>query len=64
MNNRRDDPLFIAYMRSFEASVTHAGACLDCQEERPCAVGDPIHTEFTALQDAWTERARAEGKKP
>ncbi|KOG20003.1 MULTISPECIES: hypothetical protein [Streptomyces] len=59
-----DDELFIAYMRSFEESAKHTGLCLDCQDGEPCIEGDPIHTEFTRLQDAWTQKVRAEGKRP
>ncbi|WP_086831237.1 hypothetical protein [Streptomyces sp. NRRL B-24572] len=59
-----DDQLFIDYMHSFEESAKHVGICLDCQEGEPCAKGDPIHAEFTRLQDAWTEKVRAEGKQP
>lgn len=58
------DELFIAYMRAFEASTTHLGSCTACQNERPCATGTPIHAEFTARQDAWNKRVRAERKQP
>ncbi|MFF5975723.1 hypothetical protein ACFY7C_29860 [Streptomyces sp. NPDC012769] len=63
VNNRSNDPLFIGYMRAFAKSVKHIGICLHCQDEKPCAEGDPIHSEFNTLQNAWTEKVRAEGKK-
>ncbi|MEE1806409.1 hypothetical protein [Streptomyces sp. BE133] len=55
---------FIAYMRAFEASTTHLGACPACQNDQPCATGAPIHSEFIARQDAWNKRVRAERKQP
>ncbi|MCX5159982.1 hypothetical protein OOK39_11930 [Streptomyces sp. NBC_00264] len=58
------DPEFIAYMRAFEASTTHVGACTACQNDQPCKTGRPIHAEFIARQDAWTKRVRTERKKP
>ncbi|MGW1347692.1 hypothetical protein ACWCQE_00260 [Streptomyces sp. NPDC002409] len=63
MSRDRDNE-FIAYMRAFEASTTHVGACTACQNDQPCPVGDPIHAEFIARQDAWNRRLRAERKRP
>ncbi|MFD9814485.1 hypothetical protein [Streptomyces sp. NPDC059080] len=54
------DEEFIAYMRAFEASMTHLGSCAACQNDQPCDVGRPIHAEFITRQDAWNVRARAE----
>ncbi|MEV8587715.1 hypothetical protein AB0424_12345 [Streptomyces sp. NPDC051180] len=64
VSDRNDDPLFIAYMRSFEASATHTATCGDCQDGEPCAKGDPLHAEFITLQDTWTQKARAERARP
>ncbi|MEU8525191.1 hypothetical protein AB0C77_06250 [Streptomyces sp. NPDC048629] len=61
---KNEDPEFMAYMEAFMASTQHLGGCSACQEEQPCGVGEPIHAEFIARQDAWMERRRAEGKKP
>ncbi|MFB7554059.1 hypothetical protein [Streptomyces sp. NPDC056154] len=58
------DSEFIAYMRAFEASTTHVGACAACQNDQPCATGAPIHAVFVARQDAWTKRVRAGRKQP
>ncbi|MFJ2637939.1 hypothetical protein [Streptomyces sp. NPDC087511] len=58
------DSEFVAYMKAFEASTTHVGACTACQNEQPCTVGAPIHTEFIARQDAWNKRIRAGRKQP
>ncbi|MEU0631061.1 hypothetical protein [Streptomyces sp. NPDC005989] len=58
------DQMFIAYMKAFEASTTHVGACTACQNYQPCATGAPIHADFFARQDAWTKRVRAERKQP
>ncbi|MFD0367182.1 hypothetical protein [Streptomyces sp. NPDC127114] len=62
--NNRNDALFIAYMRAFEESSKHTAVCVECQDGDACAEGDPIHAEFHGLQDAWTKKARVEGKKP
>ncbi|WP_371800713.1 hypothetical protein OHA38_14270 [Streptomyces sp. NBC_01732] len=56
------DQMFIAYMKAFEASTTHVGSCAACQNDRPCAVGAPVHSEFIARQNAWNERVRTERK--
>lgn len=58
------DSEFIAYMKAFEASTKHVGACAACQDDRPCTVGAPVHAEFIARQNAWTKRIRAERKQP
>ncbi|OKJ33205.1 hypothetical protein [Streptomyces sp. CB01580] len=63
MSRDRDNE-FIAYMQAFEASTTHLGACTACQDDQPCDVGEPVHSEFIARQDAWTNRVRAERKQP
>ncbi|WP_344407185.1 hypothetical protein, partial [Streptomyces longisporus] len=47
------DNLFVAYMEAFEASNKHWAACQACQEDRPCAVGGPIHDRFAQLQDRY-----------
>ncbi|TSB28284.1 hypothetical protein [Streptomyces benahoarensis] len=59
----RDDE-FIAYMRAFEASMTHLGSCAACQNDQSCDAGQPIHADFMARQDAWSERVRAERGQP
>ncbi|MFF2957909.1 hypothetical protein ACFVT1_03070 [Streptomyces sp. NPDC057963] len=58
------DEEFIAYMKAFEASTKHLGACTACQNDQPCTEGAPIHAEFIARQNAWNERVRAERKQP
>ncbi|MFJ6011311.1 hypothetical protein [Streptomyces sp. NPDC092952] len=58
------DSEFIAYMRAFEASTKHVGACVACQNDQPCTTGAPIHAVFIARQDAWTKRVRAGRKQP
>ncbi|MFD7527786.1 hypothetical protein ACFV8E_09270 [Streptomyces sp. NPDC059849] len=58
------DQMFIAYMKAFEASTKHVGACAACQNDQPCAVGAPVHAEFIARQNAWNERVRTERKQP
>ncbi|MFE9222992.1 hypothetical protein ACFYN3_42990 [Streptomyces lavendulae] len=50
------DEQFIAYMKAFEASTGHLGSCADCQEDAPCEIGEEIHADFIAQQDAWNAR--------
>ncbi|AUY51921.1 hypothetical protein [Streptomyces sp. CB01881] len=54
------DQQFIAYMEAFQAAIEHAAACEPCQNDQPCAAGDPIHADFCAKQDAWEDRQRRE----
>ncbi|MET8506026.1 hypothetical protein ABZV60_15395 [Streptomyces sp. NPDC004787] len=62
--DNRNDSLFTAYMRSFEESAQHTARCAACQDDKPCAEGDPLHAEFFASQDAWWNKDRAERKQP
>ncbi len=50
------DEQFIAYMKAFEASTGHLGCCAACQADEPCEVGEEIHADFIAQQDAWNAR--------
>ncbi|MFJ4569034.1 hypothetical protein ACIP4U_36360 [Streptomyces caelestis] len=58
MSARPTDDLFVRYMKAFEDSVEHTGACPACQGETPCAEGAPIHERFARLQDAYTARQK------
>jgi hypothetical protein len=58
MSARPTDDLFVRYMKAFEDSVEHTGACLACQGETPCAEGAPIHERFARLQDTYTARQK------
>ncbi|MET9376265.1 hypothetical protein ABZX98_19265 [Streptomyces sp. NPDC002992] len=51
-----DDQQFIAYMQAFEKSTEHLGSCPACQKGDPCRIGEPIHADFEAKQDAWTKK--------
>ncbi|MFC8492968.1 hypothetical protein ACFUJU_19635 [Streptomyces sp. NPDC057235] len=56
MTARPTDDLYVRYMKSFEDSTTHLGACAACQAEQPCETGAPIHERFARLQDAYLTR--------
>ncbi|MGA4966982.1 hypothetical protein [Streptomyces pseudogriseolus] len=58
MSPRPIDDLFVRYMRAFQDSTEHTGACPACQGETPCAEGAPIHERFARLQDAYTARQK------
>ncbi|MDX2565042.1 hypothetical protein PV371_36060 [Streptomyces sp. TX20-6-3] len=58
MTARPTDDLYVRYMKSFEDSATHLGACPACQAEQPCETGEPIHERFARLQDAYLARLK------
>lgn len=37
---------FTDYMAAFEVATLHNNTCQTCQNNQPCAVGDPIHADF------------------
>lgn len=56
MTARKTDDLYVRYMKAFQDSSEHTGTCPDCQGDRPCAQGDPLHERFTRLQAAYLAR--------
>ncbi|KUH35342.1 hypothetical protein [Streptomyces kanasensis] len=58
MTARPTDDLYVRYMKSFEDSTTHLGACAACQAEQPCETGAPIHERFARLQDTYLARQK------
>ncbi|MER5570510.1 hypothetical protein ABT083_30625 [Streptomyces goshikiensis] len=58
MSARPTDDLFVRYMKAFEDSTTHLGACAACQADELCEAGTPIHERFAKLQDAYNARQK------
>ncbi|WP_432171178.1 hypothetical protein [Streptomyces sp. 1222.5] len=58
MTQPQQGSLFTRYMKAFEDSVKHTGACSACPGETPCADGVPIHDRFARLQDAYNARQK------